>query len=211
MGGDQILLTEKESHGYWEPGILFTAGNHCAPWSPTQRVAYWDDYSPGQLVFIDLPHTGPVLLTVREPLNKYIWTIQDNQGKMYKINHLDFTYLLTLVHLGPESFFVAVFFSSYAFFILGSSGTGKFSLFCFPDANRCWSCCCASHVSFLILLHPWDLCGIISVTVSDRHLLQINFCNCLCWPYHIHWLVMVPCPYWAYLGGWDQILILTEA
>lgn len=124
-------MTEKESHGYWEPGILFTAGNHCAPWSPTQRVAYWDDYSPGQLVFIDLPHTGPVLLTVREPLNKYIWTIQDNQGKMYKINHLDFTYLLTLVHLGPESFFVAVFFSSYAFFILGSSGTGKFSLFVF--------------------------------------------------------------------------------
>ena len=45
---------------------------------------------------------------------------------------------------------------------------------------------------------PWDPCGIISVTILDRHLLQINTCNCLCWSYHIHWLVIVPCPYWAY-------------
>ena len=27
---------------------------------------------------------------------------------------------------------------------------------------------------------PWDPCGIINVTISDRHLLQINICNCLC-------------------------------
>ncbi|XP_072184206.1 uncharacterized protein [Excalfactoria chinensis] len=40
-GGDQILLTEKEAEGYWGPGVFLTTGNNCAPWSLTQRAAYW--------------------------------------------------------------------------------------------------------------------------------------------------------------------------
>ncbi|XP_040977259.1 uncharacterized protein LOC121232857 [Aquila chrysaetos chrysaetos] len=40
-GGDQILLSEKEVEGYWGPGVFLTTGNHCAPWSLTQRAAYW--------------------------------------------------------------------------------------------------------------------------------------------------------------------------
>ena len=105
-GGEQILLIEKESEGYWGPGIYFSTGNHCAPWSLTQKDAYWDYYSPGQLMLTDLVHIGPVPLTLKEPLDKYIWKAQDNQEEMYKINHLDFTYLLTLVHLDQEVFFV---------------------------------------------------------------------------------------------------------
>ncbi|XP_021238285.1 uncharacterized protein LOC110390976 [Numida meleagris] len=38
---DQILLTEKEAEGYWEPGVFLTTGNNHAPWSLTQRAAYW--------------------------------------------------------------------------------------------------------------------------------------------------------------------------
>ncbi|XP_072216512.1 uncharacterized protein [Excalfactoria chinensis] len=38
-GGDQIMLTEKE--GYWGPGVLLITGNNRAPWSLTQRAAYW--------------------------------------------------------------------------------------------------------------------------------------------------------------------------
>ena len=83
---------------------------------------------------IDLPHTDPVPFSLRETLNKYIWKAQDDQEEMYKINHLDFTYLLSVAHLGPGSF-IFVFFSSYASSNLGSSGTRKFS--CFPDANEC--------------------------------------------------------------------------
>ncbi|XP_042665587.1 uncharacterized protein LOC122155633 [Centrocercus urophasianus] len=40
-GGDQILLTEKEAEGYWGPGVFLTTGNSSAPWSLTQRAAYW--------------------------------------------------------------------------------------------------------------------------------------------------------------------------
>ncbi|XP_052553477.1 uncharacterized protein LOC128087677 [Tympanuchus pallidicinctus] len=40
-GGDQILLTEKEAEGYWGPGVFLTTGDSCAPWSLTQRAAYW--------------------------------------------------------------------------------------------------------------------------------------------------------------------------
>ncbi|XP_052631079.1 LOW QUALITY PROTEIN: uncharacterized protein LOC128136025, partial [Harpia harpyja] len=40
-GGDQILLSEKEAEGYWGPGVFLTTGNHRAPWSLTQRAAYW--------------------------------------------------------------------------------------------------------------------------------------------------------------------------
>ncbi|XP_065592066.1 uncharacterized protein LOC136048350 [Cyrtonyx montezumae] len=40
-GGDQILLTEKEAEGYWGPGVFLTTGNNRAPWSLTQRAAYW--------------------------------------------------------------------------------------------------------------------------------------------------------------------------
>ncbi|XP_074669757.1 uncharacterized protein LOC141918805 [Strix aluco] len=40
-GGDGILLSEKEAEGYWGPGVFLTTGNHQAPWSLTQRAAYW--------------------------------------------------------------------------------------------------------------------------------------------------------------------------
>ncbi|XP_040434380.1 uncharacterized protein LOC121080427, partial [Falco naumanni] len=40
-GGDQILLSEKEAKGYWGPGVFLTTGNQNAPWSLTQRTAYW--------------------------------------------------------------------------------------------------------------------------------------------------------------------------
>ncbi|XP_052546075.1 uncharacterized protein LOC128084228 [Tympanuchus pallidicinctus] len=40
-GGDQILLAEKEAEGYWGPGVFLTTGNSRAPWSLTQRAAYW--------------------------------------------------------------------------------------------------------------------------------------------------------------------------
>ncbi|KFU92831.1 hypothetical protein M959_08107, partial [Chaetura pelagica] len=40
-GGDQILLTEKEAKGYWGPGVFLTTGDQRAPWSLTQRAAYW--------------------------------------------------------------------------------------------------------------------------------------------------------------------------
>lgn len=106
--GGKILLTEKKSEGYWGPGIFFTTGNHCQ-WSFTPRAAYWDDYSPGQLLLIDLPHCGPVPLTLRETLHKYLWKPQDDQEELYKINHLDFTSLLTLVHLGPGSLIFVLF------------------------------------------------------------------------------------------------------
>ncbi|XP_075014577.1 uncharacterized protein LOC142086018 [Calonectris borealis] len=40
-GGNQILLSEKEAEGYWGPGVFITTGNYRAPWSLTQRAAYW--------------------------------------------------------------------------------------------------------------------------------------------------------------------------
>ncbi|XP_049671620.1 uncharacterized protein LOC126045078 [Accipiter gentilis] len=40
-GGDGILLSEKEAEGYWGPGVFLTTGDHRAPWSLTQRAAYW--------------------------------------------------------------------------------------------------------------------------------------------------------------------------
>ncbi|KFP73809.1 hypothetical protein N311_05319, partial [Apaloderma vittatum] len=41
MSGDQILLTEQEAEGYWGLGVFLTTGDRRAPWSLTQRVAYW--------------------------------------------------------------------------------------------------------------------------------------------------------------------------
>ncbi|GAB0209887.1 hypothetical protein GRJ2_003454400 [Grus japonensis] len=40
-GGNRILLSEREAEGYWGPGVFLTTGNHRAPWSLTQRAAYW--------------------------------------------------------------------------------------------------------------------------------------------------------------------------
>ena len=40
-GGDQIVLMEREAEGYCGPGVFLTAGNNHAPWSLTQRAAYW--------------------------------------------------------------------------------------------------------------------------------------------------------------------------
>ncbi|XP_071657723.1 uncharacterized protein [Patagioenas fasciata] len=39
--GDQIRLSEQEANGYWGHGIFLTTGDRCAPWSLTQRAAYW--------------------------------------------------------------------------------------------------------------------------------------------------------------------------
>ncbi|XP_074669759.1 uncharacterized protein LOC141918811 [Strix aluco] len=40
-GGDGILLSDKEAEGYWGPGVFLRTGDRRAPWSLTQRVAYW--------------------------------------------------------------------------------------------------------------------------------------------------------------------------
>uniref|UniRef100_A0A663EGK8 Uncharacterized protein n=1 Tax=Aquila chrysaetos chrysaetos TaxID=223781 RepID=A0A663EGK8_AQUCH len=40
-GGDGILLSEKEAEVYWGPGVFLTTGDRRAPWSLTQRAAYW--------------------------------------------------------------------------------------------------------------------------------------------------------------------------
>ena len=40
-GGDQIRLSEKEAGGYWGHGVFLTTGDKRAPWSLTQRAAYW--------------------------------------------------------------------------------------------------------------------------------------------------------------------------
>ncbi|XP_074769749.1 uncharacterized protein LOC141963913 [Athene noctua] len=40
-GEDGILLSEKEAEGYWGPGAFLTTGDCRAPWSLTQRIAYW--------------------------------------------------------------------------------------------------------------------------------------------------------------------------
>ncbi|XP_075302410.1 LOW QUALITY PROTEIN: uncharacterized protein LOC142365467 [Opisthocomus hoazin] len=40
-GGDGILLSEREAEGYWGPGVFLTTGDRRAPWSLTQRAAYW--------------------------------------------------------------------------------------------------------------------------------------------------------------------------
>ncbi|XP_068277942.1 uncharacterized protein [Nyctibius grandis] len=40
-GGDQIMLSERDAEGYWGPGVFLTTGDHRAPWSLTQRAAYW--------------------------------------------------------------------------------------------------------------------------------------------------------------------------
>ncbi|XP_074713432.1 uncharacterized protein LOC141938585, partial [Strix uralensis] len=40
-GGDQIQLNEKEASGYWGHGVFLTTGDRRAPWSLTQRAAYW--------------------------------------------------------------------------------------------------------------------------------------------------------------------------
>ncbi len=40
-GGDGILLSEREAEGYWGPGVFLTTDNYRAPWSLTQRAAYW--------------------------------------------------------------------------------------------------------------------------------------------------------------------------
>ncbi|XP_071587777.1 uncharacterized protein [Heliangelus exortis] len=40
-GGDEILLTEQEAGGFWGPGVFLNTGDRHAPWSLTQRVAYW--------------------------------------------------------------------------------------------------------------------------------------------------------------------------
>ncbi|XP_069646816.1 uncharacterized protein [Haliaeetus albicilla] len=40
-GGDGILLSEKKAEGYWGPGVFLTTGDPLAPWSLSQRAAYW--------------------------------------------------------------------------------------------------------------------------------------------------------------------------
>ncbi|XP_052631149.1 uncharacterized protein LOC128136084, partial [Harpia harpyja] len=40
-GGDHIQLNEREASGYWGHGVFLTTGDRRAPWSLTQRAAYW--------------------------------------------------------------------------------------------------------------------------------------------------------------------------
>lgn len=35
------MLSEKEAEGYWGPGVFLTTGDNRAPWTLTQRAAYW--------------------------------------------------------------------------------------------------------------------------------------------------------------------------
>ncbi|KAK4829694.1 hypothetical protein QYF61_006069 [Mycteria americana] len=39
--GDRIKLSEEEVQGYWGPGVFLTVPDTRAPWSLTQRAAYW--------------------------------------------------------------------------------------------------------------------------------------------------------------------------
>lgn len=154
---------------------------------------------------IDLLHTGPVLFTHQEPLNKFTWKAQDDQEERYKINYLELTYLAAVVCLGPGTFFCCLLFlSSYAFANLGSSGNDKlWFIFCFAVQMLTNADCVAVPHMLLSLTFshcsiPGDPCSIISVSVSDRHFLQVNIFNSLCSSGHINWLVTVPCQYWAY-------------
>ncbi|XP_010116908.1 PREDICTED: LOW QUALITY PROTEIN: uncharacterized protein LOC104478290 [Chlamydotis macqueenii] len=40
-GGDHAPLSEREAEGFWGPGVSLTTGDNRAPWSLTQRAAYW--------------------------------------------------------------------------------------------------------------------------------------------------------------------------
>ncbi|KAK4832806.1 hypothetical protein QYF61_025674 [Mycteria americana] len=40
-GEDRIKLSEEAAQGYWGPGVFLTLPNTRAPWSLTQREAYW--------------------------------------------------------------------------------------------------------------------------------------------------------------------------
>ena len=180
---EQILLIEKESEGYWGPGIFFTTGNHCTPCSLTQRAAYWNGYSQGQLILTDLLHSGPVPLTLKESLNKYIWKAQDNQGKCTKLTiWISPTFQLQSIW-HQESFFVCLFVFSFPITLSltliplepGSSLFFVFQMLTNVDPDTVPHMFLSQPTCF-----PCNSCGIINVTVLDRHLLQINICNCLC-------------------------------
>ncbi|KAK4817117.1 hypothetical protein QYF61_027980 [Mycteria americana] len=58
-GGDRIKLSEEEAQGYWGPGVFLTVPDTRAPWSLTQREAYWagglDPMERGDPVTIPTP------------------------------------------------------------------------------------------------------------------------------------------------------------
>ncbi|KAK4806115.1 hypothetical protein QYF61_005487 [Mycteria americana] len=64
-GGDRIKLSEEDAQGYWGPGVFLTVPDTRAPWSLTQRAAYWagglDPVERGDPVSIPTP--GPDQIT----------------------------------------------------------------------------------------------------------------------------------------------------
>ncbi|KAK4806487.1 hypothetical protein QYF61_013980 [Mycteria americana] len=69
-GGDRIKLSEEEAQGYWGPGVFLTVPDTQAPWSLTQRAAYWagglDPMERGDLVSIPTPGLDQITKSVQK-------------------------------------------------------------------------------------------------------------------------------------------------
>ncbi|XP_051644256.1 uncharacterized protein LOC127471415 [Manacus candei] len=69
-GGDRILLSEDEARGFWGPGVFLTTNDNRAPWSLTQRAAYWagglDPIERGDPYTIKTPTIGHIVKSVQK-------------------------------------------------------------------------------------------------------------------------------------------------
>ncbi|KAK4827699.1 hypothetical protein QYF61_020977 [Mycteria americana] len=69
-GGDRIKLSEEEAQGYWGPGVFLTVPDTRAPWSLTQRAAYWagglDPLERGDPVTIPTPGLDQITESVQK-------------------------------------------------------------------------------------------------------------------------------------------------
>ncbi|XP_075368315.1 uncharacterized protein LOC142414709 [Mycteria americana] len=69
-GGDRIKLSEEEAQGYWGPGVFLTVPDTRAPWSLTQRAAYWagglDPLERGDPVIIPTPGLDQITESVQK-------------------------------------------------------------------------------------------------------------------------------------------------
>ncbi|KAK4807072.1 hypothetical protein QYF61_018413 [Mycteria americana] len=69
-GGDRIKLSEEEAQGYWGPGVFLTVPDTRAPWSLTQRAAYWagglDPMERGDPVTIPTPGLDQITESVQK-------------------------------------------------------------------------------------------------------------------------------------------------
>ncbi|XP_072723419.1 uncharacterized protein [Ciconia boyciana] len=70
LGGDRIKLSEDEAQGYWGPGVFLTVPDTRAPWSLTQRAAYWagglDPLERGDPVTIPTPGLDQITESVQK-------------------------------------------------------------------------------------------------------------------------------------------------